>query len=148
MFHSFFNSLARSRYLSFFSLSFSFILWSTGTAKPTILQVLFYLLSIIRSGLVCHSVYVKFPREFMCVIFQDGIVFVMWVVGGCTAAVFWGVPPGLFQYSLQHSCVIAFKLFLRTFTQRPRGVSIQQYRHDCCLEKTCVLFYRLGMTAI
>ena len=33
MFHSFFNSLAKSRYLSFFSYSFSFILWSTGTAK-------------------------------------------------------------------------------------------------------------------
>ena len=31
MFHSFFSSLARSRYLSFFSLSFSFILWSTIT---------------------------------------------------------------------------------------------------------------------
>ena len=31
MFHSFFNSLARSRYLSFFSLSFRFILWSAGT---------------------------------------------------------------------------------------------------------------------
>ena len=39
MFHSFFNSLARSRYLSFFSHSFSFILWSAGTAKSTILQV-------------------------------------------------------------------------------------------------------------
>ena len=38
MFHSFFNSLARSRYLSFFSLSFRFILWSAGTAKSTILQ--------------------------------------------------------------------------------------------------------------
>ena len=36
MFHSFFNSLARSRYLSFFSHSFSFILWSAGTAKSTI----------------------------------------------------------------------------------------------------------------
>ena len=32
IFHSFFNSLARSRYLSFFSHSFRFILWSTGTA--------------------------------------------------------------------------------------------------------------------
>ena len=30
MFHSFFNSLARSRYLSFFSLSFRIILWSAG----------------------------------------------------------------------------------------------------------------------
>ena len=42
MFHSFFNSLARSRYLSFFSHSFSFILWSAGTAKSTILHVLFF----------------------------------------------------------------------------------------------------------
>ena len=52
MFHSFFNSLARSRYLSFFSLSFTFILWSTGTAKSTILQILFLLLIIMRSGLL------------------------------------------------------------------------------------------------
>ena len=37
MFHSFFNSLARSRYLSLFSHSFSFILWSAGTPKSTIL---------------------------------------------------------------------------------------------------------------
>ena len=42
MFHSFFSSLARSRYLSFFSLSFCFILWSAGTAKSTILQVLIF----------------------------------------------------------------------------------------------------------
>ena len=42
MFHSFFNSLTRSRYLSFFSHSFSFIMWSTGTAKSTILQILFF----------------------------------------------------------------------------------------------------------
>ena len=59
MFHRFFNSLARSRYLSFFSHSFSFILWSAGTSKPTILQVLFFfffffflLLIIIQSGLL------------------------------------------------------------------------------------------------
>ena len=42
MFHRFFNSLAKSRYLSFFSLSFRFILWSAGTAKSTILQILFF----------------------------------------------------------------------------------------------------------
>ena len=42
MFHSFFSSLARSRYLSFFSHSFSFILWSAGSAKSTIFQVLFF----------------------------------------------------------------------------------------------------------
>ena len=54
MFHSFFDSLARSRYLSLFSHSFSFILWSAGTAKSTISQVLFFfffffLLIIIKS---------------------------------------------------------------------------------------------------
>ena len=42
MFHSLFNSLARSRYLSFFSLSCRFILWFTGTAKSTILQIIFF----------------------------------------------------------------------------------------------------------
>ena len=41
IFHSFFNSLARSRYLSLFSHSFSFILWSAGTAKSTVLQIFF-----------------------------------------------------------------------------------------------------------
>ena len=42
MFHSFFNSLARSRFLSFFSLSFRIILWSAGTAKSTILQLMVF----------------------------------------------------------------------------------------------------------
>ena len=51
--HSFFNYLARSRCLSFFSHSFSFILWSTGTAKSKILKVFPFLLSIIiKSGLL------------------------------------------------------------------------------------------------
>ena len=54
MFHSFFISIARSNHLSFFSHSFRFILWSAGTAKSTILQILFFfvLLIIIRSGLL------------------------------------------------------------------------------------------------
>ena len=52
MFYSFFNSLARSRYFSFFSFSFRFILWSTGTTKSTVLQILFFLLIVIRSGLL------------------------------------------------------------------------------------------------
>ena len=53
MFHSFFNSIARSRYLSFFSLSFRSILWSAGTAKSTILQnFFFFLLIIMKSGLL------------------------------------------------------------------------------------------------
>ena len=68
----FFNSLARFWYLSLFSHSFNFTLWPTGTAKSTILQVLSFLLIIIRSGRlteirwsVCIS---KSPRSF-CVSF-------------------------------------------------------------------------------
>ena len=57
MFHSFFNSLARSRYLSFFLHSFSFILWSATTAKLTILQVLFFLFIIISSDRLAEHYY-------------------------------------------------------------------------------------------
>ena len=73
MFHSFFNSLARSRYLSFFSHSFSFILWSAGTAKSTILQVLFFLLIIIKSGLLAEirwSVCMLKSHKSLCVVFS------------------------------------------------------------------------------
>ena len=48
MFYSFFDSLARSRYLSFFSLSFHFTLCLPGTAKFTILQILLLLLLLLR----------------------------------------------------------------------------------------------------
>ena len=73
MFHSFFNSLARSRYSSFFSYSFSFIKWSAGTAKSTILQVLLFLLMIIRSGLLAEirwSVYMSKSHRSLCVLFS------------------------------------------------------------------------------
>ena len=66
MFHSFFNSLARSMYLSFFSHSFSFILWSAGTSKSTILQILYFFFvdyyKVLSSGPI---------GVFMRVIFQD-----------------------------------------------------------------------------
>ena len=52
MFHSFFNSLVRSRCLSLFSHSFSFILWSAGTAKSTILQ--FFFVDYYKSGLLAE----------------------------------------------------------------------------------------------
>ena len=48
MFHSLFvflNSFARSRCVSIFSLSFNFTLWSVGTARFTILQVLFFVVA-------------------------------------------------------------------------------------------------------
>ena len=42
MFYSFFNPLARSRYLSLHSHSFSFILWSARTVKSTNLRIFFF----------------------------------------------------------------------------------------------------------
>ena len=85
MFHSFFNSLARSRYLFFFSHSFSFILWSAGTAKSTILQVhfFFFLLIIIKSGLLAvirRSVcMVKSHCEFFTPVFASCSCTGVWV---------------------------------------------------------------------
>ena len=72
-FHSFFNSLARSGYLSFFSHSFSFILLSAVTAKSTILQVLFFLLIMIKSGLLAEirwSVCMSKSHRSLCVSFS------------------------------------------------------------------------------
>ena len=56
MFHSFFNSLARSRYLSFFSYSFSFILWLAGTVKSTIFQIL-YIIVVVVVVVVVWTIY-------------------------------------------------------------------------------------------
>ena len=73
MFHSFFNSFARSRYLSFFSLSFGFVLWSAGTANSTILQVFFLLLITIRSGRLAEirwSVCMSKSHKSLCVSFS------------------------------------------------------------------------------
>ena len=70
---SVFNSLARSRYLSFFSYSFSFILWSARIAKLTILQVLFFLLIIIRSGFLVEirwSICISKSHGSLCVSFS------------------------------------------------------------------------------
>ena len=75
MFHIFFfNSLARSRYLSFFSHFFSFILWSDSTTKSTILQVLFFLLLItIKSSLLAEirwSVCMSKSHRSLCMSFS------------------------------------------------------------------------------
>ena len=69
MFHYFFNSLSRSRYLSFFSHSFRFILWSAGTTKSTILPVFLFLLINIRSGLLVEIRWSVSMSK--CVIFYD-----------------------------------------------------------------------------
>ena len=59
----FFSSLGKSRYLSLFLLSVSFIKGSPGTVKFTIQHVLFFLLNLTRSGpLAKICLYVKIPE--------------------------------------------------------------------------------------
>ena len=78
MFHSFSNFL--SRYLSFFSVSFSFTQWSAGMAKSTIWLVLFF--CWLSLGLVVWQrlddlfVWIKILEKFVHLIFLDRF----WVV--------------------------------------------------------------------
>ena len=77
MFHGPFNSLARSWYLSFFSLFFTFILSSTGTAKSTIRQLLLCLsLGMVVWLRLCDPFLSQNPREFVRFSLLDGF----WVV--------------------------------------------------------------------
>ena len=75
----FFSSLARSRYLSLFSPTFSFTLWFAGTAKSTLRQVLFLSFFNVDYHLVWSSdrdymirLYLKIQKNFVHLIFQDG----------------------------------------------------------------------------
>ena len=53
MFHSFFSSLARSRYLSFFSLSFCYTLWTSTLRK--IMKPLLYFQRSVKYRYYCSS---------------------------------------------------------------------------------------------
>ena len=56
MFHIFFSSLAKFKYLLFFSLSFNFSLWSAETAKSPTRQFLFlFFFFLVSLGLVVWS---------------------------------------------------------------------------------------------
>ena len=70
MFHSFFNSLARSGYLSFFSHSFSFIPWFAGTAKSTILQILFFCRLLLGLVFWPRSMCISKSHRILCVLFS------------------------------------------------------------------------------
>ena len=66
-------STAFSILLSFFSSTFGFILWSASSAKSTILQLLFFLLTIIKSGLraeIRWSVCMSKSHRSLCVSFS------------------------------------------------------------------------------
>ena len=73
MFHSFFNSLSRPRYLSFFSLSFRFILWSARTAKSTILQILF----LYYYYYYCCLFLFFYSQLFLVIVFFSFFVFIL-----------------------------------------------------------------------
>ena len=74
-FHSFFSSLARFKYLSFFfffSFSWIFTLYSAGTVKYTRRQVLCLLLLITRSGLLARikwSISISKSQRIICIWF-------------------------------------------------------------------------------
>ena len=66
IFHSFFNSLASSRYLPIFSLYFS--PWSAGITKSTIQQVLFFLFFSFSFGgglIPCLVIWARFGDPFI-----------------------------------------------------------------------------------
>ena len=104
MFHSFFNSLARSRYLSFFSHSFRFILWSAVTAKSTILQILFFLLIIIIISSSCSSKSRISIYSFR--VFHISVSW--WSLTGVWATVSFLKSPGLFTVFWPFSIMLWF----------------------------------------
>ena len=73
MFHSFFRSLVRFRYLSFFSLSFNFTLWLAGQQSPQFCKFFFSLLIIVRSDRLVEikwSVLMSKSQRSLCVSFS------------------------------------------------------------------------------
>ena len=72
----FFNSLARSRYLSFFSLSLNFTQRSTGTVKSTICQVRLALILYYIFFLLSRLLFVQSYNEPICYFsFNFGLFF-------------------------------------------------------------------------
>ena len=75
MFHSFFNSLAMSSYLSLFSHSFNFTLWCKvhNSASSLFLFFIFFFFLIMRSGCLSEiwgSVCISKSRRSLCVLFS------------------------------------------------------------------------------
>ena len=75
MLHSSFNSQTRFWYLSFILHSFNLTMWSAGTAKSTILEVLFFAIDYYKVWSSSRDqvifLHVKIRVEFVWVILQD-----------------------------------------------------------------------------
>ena len=65
IFHTFFSSLARSRYLSFFLVSFIVFYGTPGWQSPLFGRFSFFLLTITRSGRLVICLYIKIPENFV-----------------------------------------------------------------------------------
>ena len=108
MFYSFFNSLASPRYLTFFLHSFSLILWSAGTAKSTILQVLFLLLIIIKSSLLAvirwSVCMLKSLLLLLLLLFTPLEIFTSVLADGFSLEFEWHQVSSSLQDSFQDSC--------------------------------------------
>ena len=73
MFHSFFQFPSKVEVFIFLFTFFSFIQWSARIAKSTTLNILFYLLIVIRSGLLAEirwSVCMSKSQRSLCVSFS------------------------------------------------------------------------------
>ena len=139
MFHSFFSSLARSKYLSPFSFSFIFTLWSAGTAKSTIRRVLFF--CWVSQGLVVWSsdwdyvirLYHKLPGRILllCIYHLFG-----WLSGiFCTTPSGLPSPPSLvffffffllllLYYYLPCTCLLETMYFLQKKKKKKRKTDL------------------------
>ena len=122
MFNCFiFSSLARSWYLSLFSLSFSFTLWSAKTAKITLKYFLFFyvfcfcwlsLSLVIGPKLDDPFVYQK-PKEFCASHFLERILDCAYTTCSYSQILnFWTIPRGS---ASSHSRIQSFILFARIY---------------------------------
>ena len=136
------NSLARSKYLSLFSISFIF----TGKVKPTIRQVLF-LFIITRSTLlveIWRSVWIsKIPENFVRLIPQNKFWFVHVTFGSLIKFQFFTqFPVDLLSYSLTHSYLDLysfFACFLHSLIMYVIASSLSPYNLHCYFV-TCYRF--------
>ena len=79
----------------------------------------------------------QYPACLVCLIL---IVFVMGGKRSYSCCFLGCCLQGLFNIGSQHSCEVAVNLVLYTFSYRPCSASIEQYRHDRCMEETAFYF--------
>ena len=135
MLHSFFNSLARSRYLSLFSHSFQFYSVVGRTAKSTILQIFFFfLLIIIRSGLLAEimwSVCISKSHRSLCVSFSwTGTGLCLYHLLPCIIIIFTN-PSARVGYDTRSFLSGVLQVLIQSFPS-PRLVASPRLKNTVC----------------